>query len=71
MNKTYKSIIHIDNNRFIFNVNWSKAEWTWYFVERRNEEEVHLPLAFTFSRIADCPVFRIVIFKLMLALAIK
>jgi hypothetical protein len=69
--ETYKEIIHIDNNRFIFNVNWSKAEWTWYFVERRNEEEVHLPLAFTFSRIAGCPVFRIVIFKLMLELAIK
>lgn len=71
MDKTYKEIIHINNNRFIFNVIWSKAEWTWHLVERRNEEEVHLPLAFTFSRIADCPVFRIVIFKLMLELAIK
>lgn len=68
---TTKSIIHVDNKRFIFHVVWSKAEWTWYFVERRNEEKVHFPLALMFSRIAGCPVFRIVIFKLMIELAIK
>jgi hypothetical protein len=69
--KTFRTLVFIDNNRFIFNINWAIEGATWYVVEHRNNEEIHLPLAFTFSRIAGCPVFRIMIFKLALELAIK
>jgi hypothetical protein len=68
---TFKKIVSINNSKFIFNINWSTVGATWYVVERRNSEEIHLPLAFTFSRIEGCPVFRIMIFKLALELAIK
>lgn len=68
--KKHKVILNIDNNRFIFNINLSTT-WTWYVTERKNQEEIHLPVAITFSRIYDQPVFRLLFFKLMIELAIK
>ncbi len=69
-NKTFKNLLHIDNSRFILNIHLSSS-WTWYVTESKNQENMRLPLAITFSKVCEQPVFRLLFFKLMIELAIK
>ena len=67
----HKTVLNINNDYFIAKVSFSSKDWTWYTMENRNEEKIHLPLAITFSRICGFPVFRFILFKLLIELAIK
>ena len=67
----HKTLLNINNDYFIAKVSFSLKDWTWYTMENRNEEKIHLPLAITFSRICGFPVFRFILSKLLIEIAIK
>jgi hypothetical protein len=69
--KDVKRLVRIDNDKFIFNILWSLKEWTWKVKSAQHDETIHLPLAIAKSELCGFPVFRIIVFKLMIELAIK